>query len=65
VDQNCRLKADRQAYPRAVKPVAGEAGTCEVGRLRRVRVGGGEGPAADYQSIAPPGSRMFVAVLDD
>ena len=25
----------------------------------------GKATAADYQSIAPPGSRMFVAVLDD
>jgi len=25
----------------------------------------GKATAADYQNIAPPGSRMFVAVLDD
>ncbi len=25
----------------------------------------GKATAADYQKIAPPGSRMFVAVLDD
>jgi hypothetical protein len=25
----------------------------------------GKATAADYQDIAPPGSRMFVAVLDD
>jgi hypothetical protein len=31
MDQNCRLKADGHAYPRAEKPVAGEVGTCEVG----------------------------------
>jgi len=37
MDENCRLKADGQAHPRAAKPVAGEAGTREVRRPARVR----------------------------
>jgi uncharacterized protein (TIGR02118 family) len=50
-----------QTYYRSAELYFADRGTLEAA------FGSDEGKAtaADYQSIAPPGSRMFVAVLDD